>query len=265
MAMNEKLVVPARMSLVSASSAVGAENLLNERLGRTALLRAGSVTIYDAGRLIEADTVALLANDSTDPARRWSVQGFRTAADAANNTNEVSTTGSVSTWASAEAGKRLHRQGLGYLSGAAARYFRVGVSSDINAGRLVIGKAFTAADTMDIGYSFKVYDMGDTRVSATALENSTIRGKALEYNWVWSWMSEAEARGALLDVLAYAGTTRDVLAILNPDAADLHNVIAYGRIVEEVEGINVAGGVGADMVNAYQAKMRMRSRLILNL
>lgn len=266
MAMNEKLVVPINFAVSSvtgsANTIATAQNLLNDRLGRVAYVDAATVIVLDAGSMVSVDTAAILASNSAGGGIAFAVQGFATRANAIANVNEISSTGAVSTWASAEAGRRLHRQGLGYLNGNPARFFRVTFSSDLTIGRLVIGQSFTAADTMDIGYSFKVVDLGERRRATNSLVNNTLRGKVLEYSWVWSWMSEQEARGALLDLLAYAGTTRDILCILNPDAADLHNVIGYGSLVEEVEGVNVAGG---NVDSAYEAKFRLQSRLLLNL
>lgn len=258
MAMNEKLVVPYAFTIVDGNPT--SPNLANERLGRTATM--SDITIIDLGSAQPVDTVALLAT-SAPTGQVFSVIGFTSIANARANTSPVAPGQNWPAWASAEASKRLHRQGVAmFAETVVARYWRIAVSTPFQCGRLVIGKAFTAADTMDIGYSFKVVDLGERRRATNSLVNNTLRGKVLEFSWVWSWMSEQEARGALLDLLAYAGTTRDILCILNPDAADLHNVIGYGSLIEEVEGVNVAGG---NVDSAYEAKFRLQSRLLLNL
>jgi len=259
MAMNEKLVVPLAGTVIQANNGTALENIWSERLGRVATAVYFTV---DLGSAVSVDTIALLATNAkvgTD----WAAYAFDSRTDAINSTvgNAKFSTGGKA-WASAEAGKRLHRQVLAMFEPVVARYWVIALSEPTQIGRLVIGQSFTAADTMDIGYSFKVVDLGERRRATNSLVNNTLRGKVLEYSWVWSWMSEPEARGALLDLLAYAGTTRDILCILNPDAADLHNVIGYGSLVEEVEGVNVAGG---NVDSAYEAKFRLQSRLLLNL
>lgn len=259
MAMNEKLVVPYAATPVAGTSGTAVVNVLNERLGRTGVINS---SVFDLGSPLPIDTVALLATDQIE-GQVWNAQFYASAADAAASRSALGGTGSFPAWASPEAGKRLHRQGIGMLAApVVARFVKIDASRPCQTGRLVIGKSFTAADTMDIGYSFKVVDLGERRRATNSLVNNTLRGKVLEFSWVWSWMSEQEARGALLDLLAYAGTTRDVLCILNPDAADLHNVIGYGSLIEEVEGVNVAGG---NVDSAYEAKFRLQSRLLLNL
>jgi hypothetical protein len=266
MAMNEILAVPLPFTVVSNVAVNMPANLLNERLGRVAVFaHAGSRVIVDLGTPRSITVVALLATNANDSAK-WRVRAANGIAQLDSGATYDSATRVVGDIAHGL--NRIDRQAvILHPDPILARYWLIEYSDlfaglDLEVGRLVLATGFTALDTMDIGYSFKVVDLGEARRSTSGLDNSTTRGKVLEFSWTWSWMSEPEARGDLLNILAYAGITRDILCILNPDAEDLHNVIGYGKLVEAVEGVNVAGG-GVD--SAYAATFRLQSRLILNL
>lgn len=267
MAMNEILCQPLPFTVAASSGMTNPENMGNDRLGRVATFGSNAYTVIDLGSSQSIDLFGTLASNSASSTRNWRVRGFNSVADAQSLANTVggSDTGEFSSWASSEAGKRVHRNAYKRLNApVSARYWRIdGGSLTRTLGRLVIGKAYVAADTMDIGYTTRIVDHGENPRGRGAIDNPTIFGKVLEFSWTWSWMTEAEARGALLDILAYAGKTRPILCILNPDAPDLHNVIGYGMLEELPDLVNIAGGSG--VTNAYEANFRLQSRLILNL
>lgn len=265
MAMNEILCIPKSFTVIASSSVTNPANLTNDRLGRTASFTgtSGAYVALDLGASVPVDTFAVLASDASADTITWRMRAYASQADAIAGTSPTYTGPAVSAWASPEAGKRVHRNSVQLdVAPVTARYWRISVSHSIKIGRLVIGDRYTALDTMDIGFSHRVVDYGENKISATALESANVRPKVLEHNWAWTWLTEQEARGELLDLLAYAGQTKDVLCVLNPDADDLHNVIGYGRFAQVTDLINVAGG---SVANAWQAKFALRSRLILNL
>jgi hypothetical protein len=167
----------------------------------------------------------------------------------------------ISAHASAEAAKRIHRSSLARPAATTARYWRIDVTTslgDFTAGRLVIGAGMTAADNVDYGWSFSVFDYGSTDYSRLGIDDTLIGAKVLSFKWNWSWFTEAEARGPLLDLMAYAGVTRPVLLCLDPAAADVHNVLAFGQMQQGVEAVNY-------VKDTYEAEFMLRSKLILNL
>ena len=237
-------------------------NLNNDRLGRTWQLTADGYMIADLGSAQLVDTISLLATSAVagETVRIRSSNTIGNLSGAAP-TGPFLTDVTVNAQASAEASKRLHRSCLATFVAVTARYWRVDVnmnSPSFTAGRLVIGKSMTTADNVDYGWSFEVFDYGSNEVSRLGIDDTLIGAKVLAYQWKWSWFTEAEARGPLLDLMAYAGTTRPVLFCFDPDAADLHNAIAYGSILQSVKTINYAK-------DTYEAEFQLRSKLILNL
>lgn len=265
MAMNEVLCIPKPFTVVGSGGVTNPSNLGNERLGRTANFGSGGAAhvVFDLGAVMPIDTFAMLATDSGGSGISWQMRAYASQANAIADTAPTYTGPANSSWASPEAAKRIHRSSVQLAdTPVSARYWRVTTSADMRVGRFLIGDRYTALDTMDIGFSHRVVDYGENKISQTALETANVRPKVLEHSWAWTWLSEQEARGELLDILAFAGMTKDVLCVLNPDAADLHNVIGYGRLTQLTDLINVASG---QQGNAWQAKFSLRSRLILNL
>lgn len=248
---------------IGSQTTVGpAANLSNDFLGRCWRTTGSSWIVIDLGVAQDVDTIALLATNlqSADSVRIRSSNtlGNLTGASPAGSFLSDTTLGGH---ASADAAKRLHRSVMARPGTISARYWRIDVTtslSNFSAGRLVIGKAMQAADNFDYGWNFQVLDLGSTETTSSGQEDSLIGAKVLGYQWTWSWLTEQEARGALLDILAYAGTTRPVFFCFDPAASDLHNALAYGRIVERVQGVNYA-------TNTWQAEFTLRSKLILNL
>lgn len=241
-----------------------ASNLKNDRLGRVWRMSgfSNAYVIFDLGFAQTIDVVALLAHNgqSADTMR------VTAASDPAHlaGTIPVGPTLSnqvVSLQASSEAAKRIHRSALCRPTSVSARYWRIDVNTVVDgftAGRLVIGKALEAADGVDIGWDFEVVDTGEVEQTPLGLDDIRLAAKVLRYRWTWSWLTEAEARGVLLDIGAYAGTTRPIFLCLDPGASDLHNVIGFGRLTEGYKGTNYAHGT-------YEASFSLLSKLILSL
>jgi hypothetical protein len=239
-----------------------ATNLINDRLGRVWQTTGSAYVIVDLGTARSVDTVSLLATNAAigDTIR---VRAHNTL----ENLTGVTPSGpflsdsTVPANASAEAAKRIHRSSLARPLATTARYWRIDVTtslSDFTAGRLVIGAGMTAADNVDLGWSFSVFDYGSTDYSRLGVDDTLIGAKVLSYKWKWSWFTEAEARGPLLDLMAYAGVTRPVLLCLDPSATDVHNVLAFGQMQQGIEAVNY-------VKDTYEAEFMLRSKLILNL
>jgi len=241
-----------------------ATNLANDKLGRVWKTAGSSdrYVIVDLGAATVINTVALLAtNAASDDTFR--VRGANTVpalSGAIPGPLVFDQTRNLP--ASPEGLRRLHRQGLLLLAGSVSvRYVRIDITSaasDFSAGRLVIGNHMAAEDNVDYGWEMGVADLGRTESMPLGVDDDEIAAKVLAFSWKWSWLTEAEARGQMLDLLAYAGITRPVLMVMNPEAADLHNVIAYGKISEGAPMRNYA-------TDLYDVSFKMRSMLVLNL
>lgn len=243
------------------------QNVANDRLGRVWRSNIpgdiASITV-DLGSVRPVDTFAFLATNVAYAAPASTL--WLQASNAADFSVLLYDSGAVIGLPSPGL-SRVHRNFQRTIPLTNARYWRVRCyvqTPNFDVGRLILGKALTASDTQDVGWTYKVVDLGENRRASTGLDDPTIRGKVLEYKWTWSWMNEAEARGPLLDILVYAGTTRNILLCLNPDAADLHNMIGFGKLQESPEVANTVSGP-IDLDNAYEASFTLQSRLILNL
>lgn len=252
------------LSTGNATTAGPAANLNNDRMGRVWQC-SGTSTCYvvvDLGSAKTVDTVALLASNanSGDTVR---LRGASTSAAVSGTTPPGSFLAdqTFNAVASTDGNKRLHRNGMKTFTGVSARYWRIDVTttnSAFQAGRLVLGSSLAAADAQDYGWGFEVADLGSIEDTTLGIDDIRIGAKVLAFDWTWSWLTETEARGALLDVLAYGGKTRPILVCLDPAASDLHNVLGFGQLVEGVKGTNYAS-------NTYQASFSLRSRLVLTL
>jgi hypothetical protein len=269
MAMNDVLSSPLPFTVVAGSYTLSSyDNLKNERLGRASKVAASGGTQYlvaDVGSVRAINLVSLLATNADAGAQiRVRVGTTLAAVNGATPPGPfLYDSGAGKTlWASADAARRLHRQSFTQFDSVNGRYVRVEISGTalaaLNAGRLVIGGALVASDTIDFGWSYSVVDWSDVKRTQAAMDDIVLRGRALRFKWTWSWINEEEARGPLLDILAYAGNSRPIFTCLNPDAEDLHNVIGYGLLKEEVEGVNRS-------TDAYEATFHLESRLILSL
>lgn len=255
--------LPFTISAVGNETTVGpATNLNNDNLGRAWRTTGSTYVIVDLGAATDVDTIALLATNaaSGDTVR---VRASNTLANltGAAPSGPFLVNSLVNAQASAEASKRVHRQSLCRPGTINARYWRIDVTTSLGsfaAGRLVLGKALQASDGADYSWTFEVFDHGATEVTRIGQEDSLIGAKVMLYRWTWSWMNETEARGPLLDILSYAGITRPVLFCFDPAAADLHNTIAFGPMMEGVRQENYAQGY-------YQAEFALRSKLVLSL
>lgn len=241
-----------------------ASNLNNDRLGRAWQCNGTSncYAVIDLGSAQTIDTTALLASNanSGDTIR------VRAAATSAALTG-AAPPGSFlynqvhNAVASSDGNKRVHKNSLTVFSGVSARYWRIDVTTTnpaFAAGRLVIGASLQAADAQDYGWEIGVVDMGSIDDTQLGLDDIRIAAKVLQFNWTWSWLTEAEARGPLLDILTYAGRTRPILSCLDPAASDVHNLIGFGQLAEGVKAANYAA-------NTYDAAFSLRSRLVLSL
>lgn len=255
--------LPFTINAVSIETTQGpASNLNNDRLGRVWQTTASAYVILDLGAATLFDTVAVLASNAS------ATDTFRVRASSTlGNLTGASPTGpflcnlSQNIRASADASKRLHKSGLCRPGDVTARYVRIDITtslSDFTLGRVVIGDSMQASDNVDYGWNFEVFDYGSTDISRLGVDDTLLGAKVLNYQWTWSWMTEAEARGPLLDILAYAGATRDVLFCFDPAATDLHNTIAYGKLQPGIKSVNY-------VKDTYEAEFSLRSKLILNL
>lgn len=255
--------LPFTFGEIGSQTTVGpAVNLSSDFLGRCWRTTGSSWVVIDLGSSQVIDTVALLATNllNTDAVRVRSsnTSGHLTGA---SPSGPFACDIDLGGHASPEAANRLHRSVMARPASINARYWRIDVSTGLtnfSAGRLVIGKSMQASDNFDYGWNFQVLDLGSTDTTPLGIEDSQLGAKVLAYQWTWSWLTEQEARGPLLDILAYAGTTRPVFFCFDPAATDLHNALAFGRIVERVQGVNYAA-------NTWQAEFSLRSKLILSL
>lgn len=252
------------LSSGNATTAGPASNLNNDRLGRVWQCSGTSscYVVVDLGAAKTVDTVALLASNAnsgdTVQVRAGATSGAVSGASPAGPFTANQTFNAV---ASSDGNKRLHKAGMKNFTGVSARYWRIDVTTTntaFQAGRLMLGSSLAAADTLDYGWDFEVVDLGTIDDTTLGIDDIRIGAKVLAFDWTWSWLTETEARGSLLDVLAYGGRTRPVFVCLDPAASDLHNVIGFGQLVEGVKGTNYAS-------NTYQAAFSLRSRLVLTL
>lgn len=253
--MPELLCRPLALTALT-STALSPANLLLDRLGRAATFPAGtSQATFDLGAATSIDTIALIATNAAAGAT-WTI----TLSNNADMSAPVRTIAASAINASADALRRVHRQGLKTFAATNARYVRITVTTAValQAGRLVVGKSFQPSEQRDYGWDFKVVDSGEAKRTSTGLDDIAIRGKVLALSWIWSSLTEAEARGTLLDLVAYAGETRDLLVCLDTAAADVHNLIGYGKLADPV----IAQQLFED---TYEAKCNLQSRLILAL
>lgn len=254
------LAVPYAMTVLNSSGVTASANLLNERLGRTALFTgAAPYATFDLGSSKPVDVLALLATDlDGDDTIQWI---------GSNNSDMSSPVHSV-TYSPAVASPsiaitRIHRQHMVKLSSPiTARYWRavLGASSATRRiGRAVISKAFEPAEPRDYGWDFGVVDLGENEISKTGLDDAQVLGKVLRFSWVWSGLTKTEAMSLAIDVMAYAGVTRNVLFCADPtDSAVLHNIIGYGKLTEPAKSVNYAEGW-------YELSCSLLSRLVLSL
>lgn len=252
------------LSSGNATAAGPASNLNNDRMGR-AWQCSGTTNCYvviDLGSAQTIDTVALLASNA-NAADTVRLRGAATSAAVSGTSppGAFLADQTFSAVASTDGNKRVHRNGIKTFTGVSARYWRIDVTTTntaFSAGRLVLGSSLAAADNVDYGWDFEVVDLGKIDDSTLGIDDIRIGAKVLAYHWTWSWLTETEARGSLLDILAYAGTTRPILLCLDPAATDAHNLIGYGQLVESVKGTNYLSGT-------YDAQFGLRSRLVLSL
>jgi hypothetical protein len=252
----EIIAAPLPMTVASAT-ATDAANLLNERLGRAASFTSGQQVTFDLGSSQPINCAAILATDAASSGVTWRVE----LSNNAGMTPLVYDSGVVSIWASPEAGKRVHRSGVLSFAETSARYVRVtaaSISGTLKVGRFMVANAFTPDEPRDFGWDQQIVDLGEARRSSTGLDDPAVRGKVMEFSWAWTGLTRAEANGLMMDLLAYAGTTRDVLVCLDTDAADRHNMIGYGKLTDKVPIINPAN-------DWYEAKFALLSRLVLAL
>lgn len=261
--MPEIVVAPLAMTTTDLFGTINNEaNATTDRLGRAVNFPAiGNHTLqFDLGSVKSIDTFSLLAGDFTaGDTVRWS--GANTS-NAATYGPFVFDTGALTALASPEGANRVHRQHLHHLSApVSVRYVTLHLSFDhANAyfGRAVIGDAFTPEEPRDYGWEMRVVDMGALDRTQTGLEDILIRAKVLELSWTWAGLTKEESENVALDLLAYAGTTRDVLVCLDTLAANRHNLIGFGKMAEPVNSVNYAEGW-------YEMKVRQLSKLALAL
>jgi hypothetical protein len=248
------LAVPYVPTIGGATTATNAANLLNERLGRAAGFTTGQFVDFDLGSAKAVDTLALLAtNFVVGDTVTWTAGAAPGAA--------TYSSGALAALASPEGANRIHRQHLLHLAAAETwRYWRATIASASarTVGRAVLGKAFEPLEGRDYGWDYRVVDMGENQRSQTGLDDPVLRAKVLEYTWLWSGLTKDEAENAAIDLLAYAGTTRDVLFCGDYSAANRHNLIGYGKMTEPAIGTNYAEGW-------YELRCQQLSRLVLSL
>jgi hypothetical protein len=255
--------LPFVVSAVSNETTAGpATNLQNDRLGRVwqaAPVSSRAVIYVDlpAG-LTEIDTVALLATNVAMNAD-WTVQ--LSGQPYANFAAGISYSVTTPAVASADGASRPHRQCVRHLATpitARAACIIVDVAAGmLTAGRLVIGRSWNPAETLDFGWDFSVTDRGKSEASDLGLSSDRIGTKHQQFRWAWGFLTPTEARQTGLDLLAYAGRTRPVLFCADPEVADLHNVIGYGKLTE-------GGRIQQQFVDGYASSFQLDSDLILS-
>lgn len=253
------LAVPYPMTVIANVGATIPDNVLNERLGRVASLSGATPSLsFDLGSAKAVDTLGLLAtNLDADDTVTW------VASASSGFTSPLHNVVYSPALASPTIGiNRVHRQHMVKLAApVTARYWRatIGASSAVRTiGRAIIAKAFEPAEPRDYGWDMRVVDLGAVDVTDLGIEDVKTRAKVMAYNWIWSGLTDAEAQDLAMEVMLYAGVTRDVLLCLDPTSPRLHNLIGYGKLTEPATATNYAEGW-------TELKCSLRSRLILSL
>ena len=246
-------------SVAVASGAISnVGNVGGDRLGRAALIPSGISSFdVDLGASVSVDTFALLAG-SFGTSDSWSVVGAATQAGLTST--QLFNSGALTALASPEGLGRVHRQALHVRTATSVRWIRisVNVAAAMPIGRVVIGKRFEPLEGRDYGWAQRVLDLGELQRSRQGLESAIIRGKVQEFSWRWSGLSRDEAENQALELMAYAGVTRDLLWCGDHTAANRHNLLGFGKMAEPAVTENYAEGW-------YNLDCQLQSRLILAL
>lgn len=255
--------IPYTVAGYSDQTAAGpATNVTNDRLGRVwqAAPGSGAVVIYcEFPALTDIDTVAVLATN-LEAASNYQLQ-YSSSPFSTFNAGLFHYENGVSL-ASADGINRVHRQMLVHTATPySVRTLGIKIDSTqpyFTAGRIVIGKAFQPAENIDFGWDFGIVDRGSTETTELGITNAVIGSKVMQYRFAWAYETEAEARGAGLELGLYAGKTKPVLFCGDYAATDKHNLIGYGRLQEGARFNNF-------MFNGYASAFGIESDLIFTI